>query len=247
MSLEGKVALVTGASRGIGKAIAICLAEHGATVMGTATTEEGAKKITDYFADAGMKGCGKVLSVNDAKVCESFIAEVKSQFSAVDILVNNAAVTQDNLFARLKEEQWSKVIETNLTGVFRMTKLCVRDMMKARWGRIISIGSIVGTSGNPGQTNYAAAKAGVIGFTKSLAYEFASRNITANVVSPGFIDTDMTRALTDAQRESILKAIPMGRIGEPEEVASLVAFLASPAAGYITGQTLHVNGGMLMP
>ncbi|OGT31393.1 MAG: 3-oxoacyl-ACP reductase [Gammaproteobacteria bacterium RIFCSPHIGHO2_12_FULL_35_23] len=247
MSLQGKNALVTGASRGIGKAIAIALAEHGATVYGTATSSEGAESIAQYFTKNGLKGFGKVLNLNNPDKMPHLLEEIKTNSGEISILINNAAVTRDNLLLRMKEDEWDEVININLSSTFKLTKLCLRDMLKARWGRIINISSVVGVSGNPGQANYAAAKAGIIGFTKSLAQEVASRNITANVVAPGFIDTDMTKALNEKQVEAILNHIPMARIGEPQEVASCVAFLASPMAGYITGQTLHVNGGMLMP
>lgn len=246
MSLQNKVALVTGASRGIGRAIAIALAEHGATVFGTATSEQGAMQVSEYFSECGLKGFGKILNVNDKNSCENVINEIKQETAAIDILVNNAGITQDNLLLRMKEEEWNKVIDTNLTSIFRLSQLCLRDMLKARWGRIINISSIVGSTGNAGQANYAAAKAGLMGFSKSLAQEIASRNITVNVVAPGFIETDMTASLTNEQREAILNQIPMGRIGTPEEIASMVAFLALPQASYITGQTIHVNGGMLM-
>lgn len=247
MSLQGKIALVTGASRGIGRAIAIALAEHGATVYGTATSVEGAEKISAYFAESGLSGHGKTLNVNDVSAVAALLEEIKSAGEAVSILINNAAVTQDNLLLRMKDDEWNNVINTNLNAVFHVSKACLRDMLKARWGRIINISSVVGVSGNAGQANYAAAKAGMIAFTKSLAQEVASRNITANVIAPGFIDTDMTQSLTEEQKAAILNAIPMGRIGEPEEIASCVTFLASAKAAYITGQTIHINGGMLMP
>jgi len=247
MSLQGKIALVTGASRGIGCAIAIALAEHGATVYGTATSAEGAEKVSAYFAEKGLNGHGKMLNVNDVSAVMTLLEEIKSAGEAVSILVNNAAVTHDNLLLRMKDEEWNNVINTNLNAVFHVSKACLRDMLKARWGRIINISSVVGVSGNAGQANYAAAKAGMIAFTKSLAQEVASRNITANVIAPGFIDTDMTQSLTEEQKATILNVIPMGRIGEPEEIASCVTFLASAKAAYITGQTIHINGGMLMP
>lgn len=247
MSIQGKIALVTGATRGLGKAIAIGLAEHGVVVYGTATSQEGADQIGAYFHEKGLKGFGKVLNVKDKDALPTFVEQIKKQSGVIEILVNNAAVTRDNLLLRMKEDEWSDVIEINLNAVFHLTKTCLRDMLKARWGRIINIASIVGVSGNAGQANYAAAKAGLIGLTKSLAQEVASRNITANVVAPGFFDTDMTRALNEEQRAAILQAVPMGRIGEPEEVAACVSFLASQSAAYITGQTIHINGGMLMP
>jgi 3-oxoacyl-[acyl-carrier protein] reductase len=246
MSLAGKVAVVTGASRGIGKAIAEALAEHGATVIGTATSESGAKAISDYLADKQLSGVGRVLNLSQPDSFSDFLAAVKSEFGAIGILINNAAINRDTLLLRMKDDQWDEVINVNLSGTFKLTKLCLKDMMKARWGRVINISSVVGVTGNAGQANYAAAKAGVIGFSKSLAQELATRGVTSNVVAPGFIDTDMTRALTDDQQKMILDHIPMKRVGEPEEIAACVAFLASPAAGYITGQTIHINGGMLM-
>lgn len=246
MSIHGKVALVTGATRGLGRAIAISLAEHGVTVYGTATSEAGAEQINQYFRDKGLNGYGRVLNVNDYTQFTDFLAAIKQDAGVVEILVNNAAVTRDNLLLRMKEDEWQDVIDTNLNAVFHLTKACLRDMLKLRWGRIINIASVVGVLGNAGQANYAAAKAGLIGFTKSLAQEVASRNITANVIAPGFFDTDMTRALTDEQRAAILTTVPMGRMGEPEEIGACVSFLASQAAAYITGQTLHINGGMLM-
>lgn len=246
MSHKGKIALVTGASRGIGQAIAHALAREGATVIGTATTEEGAAHITLGLKNAGFLGSGLVLNVADPASIEHAMAVIKENFGMPAILVNNAAVTQDNLFLRMKDEEWDKVIETNLNSIFRVTKVCMRDMLKARWGRIISIGSVVGTTGNPGQVNYAAAKAGLIGFTKSLAQEIGSRNITVNAVAPGFIATDMTRDLPEEQRSLLMSRIPMQRLGRPEDIAQAVVFLASDAAEYITGQTLHVNGGMYM-
>ncbi len=241
-----KVALVTGASRGIGQAIAVALGKKGALVIGTATTEEGAEKISQAFADHEVKGYGMVLNVADPASIEQTMAAIKARYSMPAILVNNAAITQDNLFLRMKEDEWDKVIETNLSSIFRITKACMRDMLKARWGRVINIGSVVGTTGNPGQVNYSAAKAGLIGFTKSLAQEIGSRDITVNAVAPGFIDTDMTKALAEDQRNALLARIPMQRLGLPEDIASAVVFLASDDASYITGQTLHVNGGMYM-
>ncbi len=241
-SLEGKVALVTGASRGIGKAIATQLKELGATVIGTATSENGADKISEYLGE----GKGLVLNVtNDDSINEMF-TKIKENFGGVDVLVNNAGITRDNLFMRMKDEEWNDIINTNLSSVFKISKAVIRPMMKKRSGRIINIGSVVGTMGNAGQVNYATAKAGLIGFSKSLAREVASRGITVNTVSPGFIDTDMTQTLTDEQKEGIFSQVPANRLGKPEEIASTVAFLASDAAAYITGETIHVNGGMYM-
>jgi 3-oxoacyl-[acyl-carrier protein] reductase len=238
--LEGKVALVTGASRGIGRAIAIELAKHGARVVGTATTEEGAKAISESGS------IGKVLNVRDAAQSDALIGGIQKELGDIVILVNNAAVTRDNLALRMKDADWDEVIETNLKSVFRLSRAVMRGMMKARWGRIINITSVVGASGNPGQANYAAAKAGVVGMAKSLARELGSRNITVNCVAPGFIDTDMTRALPDDQKNALLAQIPLGRLGRPEDIAAAVAYLASPAAAYVTGAVLHVNGGMYM-
>ena len=238
--LEGKVALVTGASRGIGRAIAVELARQGAKVVGTATTEAGAKAISE----AGLNG--KVLNVRDAAQGDELIAAIQKELGDIAILVNNAAVTRDNLALRMKDADWDEVMDTNLKPVFRLSRAVMRGMMKARWGRIINITSVVGASGNPGQANYAAAKAGVVGMTKSLARELGSRNITVNCVAPGFIDTDMTRALPEEQKNALLAQIPLGRLGKPEDVAAAVAYLASPAAAYVTGAVLHVNGGMYM-
>lgn len=245
-NLEGKVALVTGASRGIGRAVALELARMGATVVGTATSEGGAEAIGVGFAEAGVSGCGMVLNVTDAASCEALVAEVEKRFGPVAILVNNAGITRDNLAMRMKDEEWEDVIQTNLKAVFRMSRLVMRGMMKARDGRIINITSVVASSGNPGQANYAAAKAGVAGMTRALARELGSRNITVNCVAPGFIETDMTNALPAAAREALLGQIAAGRLGKPEEVAAAVGFLASPSAAYVTGTTLHVNGGMYM-
>jgi 3-oxoacyl-[acyl-carrier protein] reductase len=245
-NLEGQVALVTGASRGIGQAIALTLGHAGATVVGTATSEKGAQAISDYLAAAGIKGSGMKLNVTAAAEVDAVIAAIEKDFGAIGILVNNAGITRDNLLMRMKDEEWDDILATNLTSVFRLSRAVLRAMMKARTGRIISIASVVGAMGNAGQTNYSAAKAGIMGFTKSLAREVGSRNITVNCVAPGFIDTDMTRALPDAQREALLAHIPLGRLGTAEEIAQAVAFLASPAAGYISGTTLHVNGGMYM-
>ena len=246
MRLDGSVALVTGASRGIGKAIAQTLIGEGATVVGTATTDEGAAAIGTYLKAGGNAGEGLRLDVNDATGPEAVVSAIEQRFGAIAILVNNAGITRDNLLLRMKEDDWDAVISTNLRSVYRLSKAVLRGMMKARYGRIVNIGSVIGSSGNAGQTNYAAAKAALIGFTKSLAQEVGSRNITVNCVAPGFIETDMTRALPEAQREKLLERVPLGRLGAPEDVAHAVAFLASRQAGYITGATLHVNGGMYM-
>jgi 3-oxoacyl-[acyl-carrier protein] reductase len=240
------VALVTGATRGIGAAIARALAAAGSTVVGTATTDEGAAKIAAALAAAGHRGTGLRLDVTDAAAVGAAIADVEASFGPITILVNNAGITRDNLLLRMKDEEWDAIMATNLKPAYRLAKAVLRGMMKARRGRIIQIGSVVGTSGNPGQVNYAAAKAALVGFTKSLAQEVGSRNITVNCVAPGFIDTDMTKALSDAQRQALLERIPLGRLGTPDDIAAAVAFLASPAAAYITGATLHVNGGMYM-
>jgi 3-oxoacyl-[acyl-carrier protein] reductase len=233
--IEGKVALVTGASRGIGRAIAEELARHGAKVVGTATTEEGARKIS-----------GRVLNVRDPAQCDAVVESIQKELGDILILVNNAAVTRDNLALRMKDAEWDEVIETDLRAVFRLSRAVMRGMMKARWGRIINITSVVGAAGNPGQANYAAAKAGVAGMTRALARELGSRNITVNCVAPGFIDTDMTRALPEASRAALLAQIPLGRLGAAQDVAAAVAYLASPGGGYVTGAVLHVNGGMYM-
>ncbi|HSP00810.1 MAG TPA: 3-oxoacyl-ACP reductase FabG [Thioalkalivibrio sp.] len=246
MSLENEIALVTGASRGIGKAIALALAGQGATVVGTATSESGAEAITSYLREGGFKGRGMALDVTDAAGVESVIKQITDDLGGIGILVNNAGITRDNLMMRMKDEEWDAIIQTNLTAVWRVTRGVLRGMMKARKGRIVNVGSVVGSSGNAGQTNYAAAKAGLLGLAKSLAREVGSRGITVNTVAPGFIDTDMTRGLPEAQRDALLGQIPLGRLGRPEEIAAVVAFLASPAAAYITGETLHVNGGMYM-
>lgn len=244
-TLAGEVALVTGASRGIGAAIADELAAGGATVIGTATSDKGAEAIGERLAAKG--GHGRVLNVNDPDNVKALVDGIASQFGAVSILVNNAGITRDQLLLRMKNDDWQAVIDTNLTSVYRLSKAVMRGMMKARKGRIISIGSVVGVTGNPGQANYAAAKAGIVAFSKSLAHEVGSRGITANVVAPGFIDTDMTRSLHEQQRQSLEGQIALGRLGEVADVAKAVYFLASPAATYITGETLHVNGGMYMP
>jgi len=244
--LAGQVALVTGATRGIGKAIAQALAREGATTVGTATTADGAASISGYLAAAGCAGEGIALDVTDAAATDAALAGVEKTFGAITILVNNAGITRDNLLLRMKDDDWDAIMATNLKPAFRLAKSVLRGMMKARYGRIIQIGSVVGSSGNAGQANYAAAKAALIGFTKSLAQEVGSRNITVNCVSPGFIDTDMTKSLPEAQREALLSRIPLGRLGAPEDIASAVVFLAGRRAGYITGTTLHVNGGMYM-
>jgi len=246
MSLSNEIALVTGASRGIGKAIATALGSKGATVVGTATSASGAQGISDSFAASNIKGAGKVLNVTDPDSIESLIKDVQAEYAAPTILVNNAGITRDNLLMRMKDDEWNDVIETNLTSAFRMSKACLRGMMKARHGRIITITSVIAATGNPGQSNYAATKAGVIGFTKSLAREIGSRGITVNAVAPGFIDTDMTRALPQEQRDALLEQIALGKLGTVEDVASAVVFLASADAAYITGETIHVNGGMYM-
>lgn len=245
-SLEGKTVLVTGASRGIGKAIATQLQSLGATVIGTATSDHGAEKISDYLMQGEVKGKGCVLNVTDDESIASIFTMIKNEYGAIDILINNAGITRDNLFMRMKADEWQDIIDTNLSSVFKISKAVIRPMMKNRTGRIINIGSVVGTMGNAGQVNYATAKAGLIGFTKSLAREVASRGITVNTVSPGFIDTDMTQSLTDEQKEAIFAQVPANRLGKPEEIANAVAFLASDSAAYITGETLHVNGGMYM-
>ena len=245
-TLAGRTALVTGATRGIGLAIALRLATDGATVVGTATTEEGAAKISALLNDVGNSGTGMKLDVTDAAAMDSVLAAIEAKYGAVTILVNNAGITRDNLLLRMKDDEWDAVMATNLRPAFRLAKAVLRGMMKARHGRIIQIGSVVGSSGNPGQANYSAAKAALLGFTKSLAQEVGSRNITVNCVAPGFVDTDMTKALPDAARETLLSRIPLGRLGTPEDIAHAVAFLASSGAGYVTGATLHVNGGMYM-
>ena len=243
---EAKVALVTGASRGIGRAIATRLGSQGHTVVGTATSDRGAEAISAYFSEQGIQGCGMKLDVADDESVAGVIGAIAEKYGPVGILVNNAGITRDNLLMRMKPEEWDSVIDTNLSSLYRVCKACVRGMMKARYGRIINITSVVGVSGNAGQTNYSAAKAGMIGFTKSLAQEIGPRGITVNAVAPGFIDTDMTRELPEAQRKQLLAAIPLGRLGNPDEIASAVAFLASDEAAYVTGTTLHVNGGMYM-
>jgi 3-oxoacyl-[acyl-carrier protein] reductase len=244
--LENEIALITGASRGIGLSIALELGRQGATVLGSATSVDGATKISEQFSAAGIKGTGIVLNVTDQASIDAALADIHAKWGVPSILVNNAGITRDNLLMRMKDEEWDAIMDTNLKSIFRMSKAVLRGMTKARKGRIISISSIVGASGNPGQCNYAAAKAAVVGFTKSLAREVGSRNITVNAVAPGFIDTDMTKALPETVRNELLTQIPLGRLGAPEEIAHAVAFLASPRAAYITGATLHVNGGMYM-
>lgn len=243
-TLDGKCALVSGASRGIGKATLLALGKAGATVFGTATSEKGAQAIDETIKSAGLQGGGLVLNVNDETAIDTLFADIKKAKGAVEILVNNAGITDDNLLMRMKQEQWDNVINTNLGSIYRMSKAASRDMMKARFGRIINIASVVGVMGNAGQTNYAAAKAGIIGFSKSLARELGSRGITVNVVAPGFIATDMTDALPEEQRQALLQSVPLASLGQPEDIADAVVFLA--AAGYITGETLHVNGGLYM-
>lgn len=243
-SLQGEVVLVTGASRGIGAAIADTLAAQGAKVIGTATTEAGANAISDRMAANG--GVGKMLNVTDGAAVETLIESITAEFGTISILVNNAGITRDQLLMRMKDEDWSAILDTNLSSVFRTSKAVMRSMMKARKGRIINIASVIGVTGNAGQANYAAAKAGIIGFSKSIAKEVGSRGITVNVIAPGFIETDMTQALPEAQKELMMGQIALGRFGSPQDIADAVAFLASPAAAYITGQTLHVNGGMYM-
>jgi 3-oxoacyl-[acyl-carrier protein] reductase len=245
-SLEGKVALVTGASRGIGRAIAALLAREGAAVVGTATTQGGADAISQALEASGCKGTGLVMNVNDAAQIDAGLASTRTRYGDISILVNNAGITRDNLLLRMKDDEWDDIMSTNLKSVFRLSKAVVRGMMKARYGRIINITSVIGATGNPGQTNYAAAKSGVVGFSKALAREVGSRSITVNCVAPGFIDTDMTRALAEDQRKNLLTQIPLGRLGQADDVAQAVLFLASSGASYITGCTLHVNGGMHM-
>ncbi|HJU50151.1 MAG TPA: 3-oxoacyl-ACP reductase FabG [Pseudogulbenkiania sp.] len=245
MSLQGKVALVTGASRGIGAAIAEALAAEGAKVIGTATSEAGAAAIGERLAAQG--GVGMVLNVGEEGAIEALVDTIAKEYGDIAILVNNAGITRDGLLMRMKDEDWDAIMDTNLKSVFKASKAVLRGMMKARWGRIVNIASVVGAMGNAGQANYAAAKAGIMGFTKSMAREVGSRNITVNCVAPGFIDTDMTRALPEAQREALVQQIALGRLGDAKDIADAVGFLASDRAAYITGQTLHVNGGMLMP
>ena len=246
MSLENQIALVSGASRGIGMAVALELGRQGAIVVATATSEKGSESISNYLKENGIKGKGYVMDVTVQGSIDAALEQIQEDFDAPTIVVNNAGITRDNLLMRMKEDEWQDIINTNLSSAYRLSKACLRPMMKARGGRIISIASVVAVMGNAGQTNYAAAKAGMIGFTKSLAREVGARGITVNAVAPGFIDTDMTRALADEHKELLLKQIPMARLGQPEEIAAAVAFLASPQAAYITGETLHVNGGMYM-
>lgn len=245
-TLEGQIALVTGASRGIGRAIALELGQLGATVIGTATSAEGAEAISAALQEAGIKGRGLALNVTEVGACEGAVGAIEKEFGAIGILVNNAGITRDNIAMRMKDDEWDAVLDTNLKAVFRMSRLVMRGMMKARAGRIINITSVVASSGNPGQANYAAAKAGVEGMTRALARELGSRGVTVNCVAPGFIDTDMTRDLPDAQRDILQSQIAVGRLGRPEEISAVVGFLAGPAASYVTGATLHVNGGMYM-
>lgn len=246
MSLQGQIALITGASRGIGQGIAMELGSHGATVIGTATTEVGAKAISDYMAAASICGCGVMLDVNSVTQIDQVIADIRKKYGEISILVNNAGVTRDNLLVRMTDEEWDGTISTNLTSVFRMSRSVLRAMIKARHGRIVNISSVVGSMGNAGQANYAASKAGMIGFSKSLAREIGGRNITVNCVAPGFIITEMTEALSQEQRDSLVSSVPLKRLGQVTDVAAAVAFLVGPGAAYITGATLHVNGGMYM-
>ena len=240
---DKKIALVTGASRGIGKATALALTEQGYFVVGTATSDNGAAAIADYLGD---NGAGRVLNVTEEGAIDALVSDITASFGPIAALVNNAGITRDNLLMRMKDAEWDDIIQTNLSAIFKLSKAVLRGMMKQRFGRIINVGSVVGSTGNPGQANYAAAKAGVIGFSKSMAREVASRGITVNVVAPGFIDTDMTKVLTDEQKAEIFKDIPANRLGQPQEIAAAVAFLATESAAYITGETLHVNGGMHM-
>lgn len=245
--LKNQICLITGASRGIGKAIALGLAEQGATVVGTATSASGAVAISGYLESVAAQGVGLVLNVTDSESVASVVKQINAEFGAPSVLVNNAGITRDNLLLRMPEQQWDAVIDTNLKAVYRMSKACLRGMTKARFGRIINIASVVGATGNPGQANYCATKAGVVGFSKALAQEVASRNITVNAVAPGFIQTAMTAQLSAQQQQALMQKIPLGRLGAPEDIAAAVVFLASPMAQYITGTTIHVNGGMFMP
>ena len=246
MTTEGKVCLVTGASRGIGAAISDQLGNQGYTVIGTATSESGAEKIDQRFKDQGINGAGMVLNVTDSQSISDVLQEVGEKFSAPTILINNAGITKDNLLLRMKDDEWFDVIDTNLSSIFRLSKACLKPMTRARWGRIVNISSVVGSMGNAGQSNYSATKAGVAGFARSLAKEIGSRGITVNTVAPGFIATDMTKDLPDAHKDTMLSQVPLGRLGDPNEIASVVSFLVSDSAGYITGETIHVNGGMYM-
>ena len=246
MTTEKRIALVTGATRGIGQAIALTLAQKGLYVIGTATSESGANTIAASFAELGLSGEGVILDVKSQPAVDALLERLTNENKAPNILVNNAGITRDNLLLRMEDEEWNEVIETNLSAIFRLSKACIKPMFRARWGRIISVGSVVGSSGNSGQVNYSAAKAGIIGFSKSLAQEMGGRGITVNVVAPGFIDTDMTRALPDLVRDEMQKRIPLKRLGQVSDVAHAVAFLASDEANYITGETIHVNGGMYM-
>ena len=246
MSLQGQIALVTGATRGIGQGIALELGKLGATVIGTATSEKGAQTINEYLIAAGIKGGGKALNVTDGAQIEQVLGEIRQQYGEISILVNNAGIARDNLLARMSDDEWDDIMATNLKSVFRLSRAVLRGMMKARSGRIINISSVVGVTGNAGQTNYSASKAGMIGFSKSLAREIGSRNITVNCVAPGFIATDMTEALTQEQRDKLVEHVPLKRLGQVADIAASVAFLAGPDAAYITGATLHVNGGMYM-
>ncbi len=246
MNMEGQVAVVTGSSRGIGQAIALALGKQGATVIGTATSDAGAAAISETFKANEINGRGVCLDVNDTAACQALIADIGAREGVIAVLVNNAGITRDTLAMRMKADDWSAVIDTNLSAVFRLCQLVIKPMMKARYGRIVNVTSVVGASGNAGQANYAAAKAGVAGLSRSLGRELGSRNITVNCVAPGFIDTDMTRELPEAQRDALLGQIPVQRLGRPEEIAAAVSFLAGPEASYITGATLHVNGGMYM-
>lgn len=247
MTLVNEIALISGASRGIGQAIALNLGSKGAVVIGTATSQRGADNISDYLKENGIKGQGMVLNVTDQNSIDTLLTAMKESYAMPSILVNNAGITRDNLMMRMKDEEWDDIIQTNLTSIFKLSKACLRAMMKARKGRIISIASVVGLTGNPGQANYAAAKAGIFGFTKSLAREIGSRGITVNAVAPGFIDTDMTRSLPEEAKKALLQQIPLNRLGQVDEIASAVGFLASADAAYITGETINVNGGMYMP
>nr|WP_207161035.1 3-oxoacyl-ACP reductase FabG [Halorhodospira halophila] len=244
--MQGQIALVTGASRGIGRAVLEALGQAGATVIGTATSDQGAEAIRQRLAEAGLQGTGMALDVTDSEQVGEVVTAIGRDFGAPTILVNNAGITRDNLLMRMKDDEWDQIIDTNLSSVYRMSKACLRGMMKARGGRIINIGSVVGAMGNAGQANYSAAKAGIMGLTKSMARELGARNITVNTVAPGFIETDMTAAMSEDQRAALIGNVPLERLGSPEDIAAAVTFLASPSAGYITGETLHVNGGMYM-